>query len=112
RDRQGVRLLMRSSARNLTSPHLRPEPGPRSTAVRAGERGFTLLEALVAIAILAISLLGLCAIRTEAVISATRTRNLRLARELAERTLTQIEAGTMEFLESGIERPFERYPKF
>jgi prepilin-type N-terminal cleavage/methylation domain-containing protein len=80
--------------------------------MRTREKGFTLLEALVAIAILAISLLGLCAIRTDAVVSATKTRNLRLARELAERTLSEIEAGTMELLDSGIEKPFERYPTF
>jgi prepilin-type N-terminal cleavage/methylation domain-containing protein len=79
---------------------------------RGKHDGFTLLEALVALAILAIALLGLVAIRTDAVVTSVRTRNLKLARELAERVLATVEAGDHEYLETGIEKNFDDYAKF
>jgi prepilin-type N-terminal cleavage/methylation domain-containing protein len=85
--------------------------------MRAGSRattaaGFTLLEALVAIAILSICILSLVGLRTDAVVTATKTRNLRLAKELAEKKLAEVESGALEMLESGVEHSFEKYPKF
>src|SRR5689334_21321551 len=77
-----------------------------------GQAGFTLLEALAAIAILSIYILSLTGIRTDALVTATRTRNQRLARELAEKKLAEVESGAVENLESGVEHAFEKYPRF
>lgn len=60
------------------------------------EGGFTLLEALVAIALLAIVLMHFLGTRTEALIDAANARNWRIAREIAEHRLSILEAGAHE----------------
>lgn len=60
------------------------------------ESGFTLLEALVAIAILATVVIHFLGTRTEALIDAADARNWRVAREIAERQLSVIQAGALE----------------
>ena len=80
--------------------------------IHGHSRGFTLLEVLVAIAILSICILSLVGVRTDALATAVRTRDHRLARELAEKKLAEVESGTLEMRESGVEHTFEKYPKF
>jgi prepilin-type N-terminal cleavage/methylation domain-containing protein len=81
---------------------------------RAGAcEGFTLLEALVAMAILAVVLASFLGLRTTALVDATQARNYRLARELAERVLSELRAGARETPpESGVLTDFEKYPGF
>ena len=77
------------------------------------QNGFTLLEAMVAMAILAMVVLGFLGTRTSALTDATEARNWRLARELAEEELSKLKAGAHEFPpESGRIIPFEKYPGF
>jgi prepilin-type N-terminal cleavage/methylation domain-containing protein len=59
--------------------------------------GFTLIEALVAMAILSLVVIHFLGTRTEAMIDAAEAQNWRIARELAERYLSQIKAGANEF---------------
>ncbi|MFY9344205.1 MAG: prepilin-type N-terminal cleavage/methylation domain-containing protein [Planctomycetota bacterium] len=76
----------------------------------AGERGFTLVEALVALGIVATVVITYIGIRTSALIDATYARNWRLARELAEQKMSELQAGARETApESGAEVPFEDY---
>ena len=75
--------------------------------------GFTLLEAMVAMAILATVVLGFLGTRTSALTDATEARNWRLARELAEEEMSMLKAGAHELPpESGRIIPFEKYPGF
>ncbi|MBM4062195.1 MAG: prepilin-type N-terminal cleavage/methylation domain-containing protein [Planctomycetes bacterium] len=84
---------------------------PGSRAVR--QQGFTLLEALVALAIVAMVVLSFLGIRTEALVDATRARNWRLAREIAEERLSELQAGAHETPpRSGDEVPLEKYDGF
>ena len=77
------------------------------------QRGFTLIEALVAMAILATVVLGFLGTRTGALTDATEARNWRLARELAEEEMSMLMAGAHEMPpESGRIIPFEKYPGF
>lgn len=77
------------------------------------QSGFTLLEALVALAIVAMVVLGYLGIRTAALMDAAEARNWRLARELAEEKLSTLRAGSRELPpESGPIVPFEEYPGF
>jgi type II secretion system protein I len=77
------------------------------------EGGFTLLEALVAMAILAIAVIGFLGTRTSALTDATEARDWRLARELAEEKMSELMAGAHELPpESGVIVPYEKYPGF
>ncbi len=77
------------------------------------QRGFTLIEALVAMAILATVVIGLLGTRTVALTDATEARNWRLARELAEEEMSKLMAGAHELPpESGRIIQFEKYPGF
>lgn len=61
-----------------------------------GERGFTLIEALVALGIVSMIVISFIGIRTTALVDATRARNWRLAREIAEETMSVLRAGARE----------------
>lgn len=60
------------------------------------QQGFTLVEAVVALGIVALVVIGYIGIRTSALIDATQARNLRLAREIAEQKLSELKAGARE----------------
>jgi prepilin-type N-terminal cleavage/methylation domain-containing protein len=80
---------------------------------RAPAAGFTLIEALVAIAILAVVVIQFLGTRTDALIDAADARNWRLARELAERHLSEIKAGALELPpQNKSVVDVERYPGF
>lgn len=70
----------------MTGPPPRPER----------EDGFTLIEALVALAIVAMVVLTFLGIRTTALIDASYARNWRLAREIAEERMSELQAGHHE----------------
>ena len=85
-------------------------PGPATTGRAAG---FTLLEAAVALAIVAMVVVSYIGIRTTAIADGIEARNWRLARELAEERMSELLAGAHEFRpESGVELQFENYPGF
>jgi prepilin-type N-terminal cleavage/methylation domain-containing protein len=65
-------------------------------ATARGERGFTLIEALVALGIVSMIVISFIGIRTTALVDATRARNWRLAREIAEETMSVLRAGARE----------------
>lgn len=88
-----------------------PAPGPTHPPRAAA--GFTLVEVLVAVAILALVVTFFLTLRTTALIDATETRNLRVAREVAEQMLSELMAGARETApDSGIIVPLEKYPGF
>jgi prepilin-type N-terminal cleavage/methylation domain-containing protein len=60
------------------------------------EHGFTLIEALVALGIVSMIVISFIGIRTTALVDATRARNWRLAREIAEETMSVLRAGARE----------------
>ncbi len=81
--------------------------------MRTHEQGFTLMEAMVALAIVSMVVLSYLGIRTSALMDATEARNWRLARELAEEKLSELRAGAREIRpENGAEVPFDQYPGF
>ncbi|MFO1052129.1 MAG: prepilin-type N-terminal cleavage/methylation domain-containing protein [Planctomycetota bacterium] len=68
---------------------------PKDSAHRA-DAGFTLLEALVAVAILAMVIIPFLSMRTRAIEDSADARGWRVAREIAERYLSEIQAGARE----------------
>lgn len=60
------------------------------------EAGFTLLEALVAVAILAMVIVPFLSMRTRAIMDAADAKRWRIAREIAERYLSELKAGARE----------------
>ena len=75
--------------------------------------GFTLIEALVAMSILAFVVIGFLGTRTAALTDATEARNWRLASELAEEEMSRLMAGAHELPpETGRIDPLDRYPGF
>lgn len=82
--------------------------------MHSSEGGFTLLEAVVALAIVAMVVIGYLGIRTSAVADGLEARNWRLAREIAEEHLSEVLAGALETPpQSGIEQRLdEKYPDF
>jgi prepilin-type N-terminal cleavage/methylation domain-containing protein len=78
-----------------------------------GESGFTLLEAMAALAIVAMIVLSYLGIRTTSLVHATEARNWRLARELAEMKMSELQAGAREVpVETILEETFDKYPGF
>jgi len=72
--------------------------------------GFTLIEALVALAIVALVVITFLGIRTSALVDATHARNWRLAREIAEEKMSELQAGARETPpQSGTEQKLEKY---
>ena len=85
----------------------------RSDTHRSDERGMLLMEALVAMMIVAMVTISYIGIRSTALIDATRARNWRLAREIAEEKLSTLQAGAHELApESGLEIPIDKYEGF
>lgn len=77
------------------------------------ERGFTLLEALVAMMITSLIVLSFLGIRTNALVDATQARNWRLAREIAEEKMSELQAGARDTMpENGLKIPLEKYEGF
>lgn len=69
-------------------------------------RGFTLIEALIAIAILSLVTFSMLGTRTEAISDAIEARNWLIAREHAERILSELKAGHREMPpENGVQHP-------
>lgn len=66
------------------------------SAARRGEGGFTLLEAMVALAILSTIVIAYLGVRTRALMDATEARNWRLAREIAEEKMSELQAGARD----------------
>lgn len=80
---------------------------------RAQQAGFTLIEALVAMMVVAMVVISYIGIRTSALLDATQARNWRLAREIAEEKLSEVMAGAREVPpENGAELKIEKYPGF
>ncbi|MEC7583387.1 MAG: prepilin-type N-terminal cleavage/methylation domain-containing protein [Planctomycetota bacterium] len=87
----------------------------RATTVQSAstEQGFTLLEAMVALAIIAMVITSYLGIRTAAVGDGLEARNWRLAREIAEERMSELLAGAHELPpESGERIPLENYDDF
>lgn len=77
------------------------------------EHGFTLLEALVAMMITSLIVLSFLGIRTNALVDATQARNWRLAREIAEEKMSELQAGARDSMpENGLRIPLEKYEGF
>lgn len=69
-------------------------------------RGFTLIEALIAIAILSLVTFSMLGTRTDAITDAIEARNWLIAREHAERLLSELKAGHRETPpENGLQYP-------
>ncbi len=76
------------------------------TDSRTTARGFTLIEALIAIAILSLVTFSMLGTRTEAITDAIEARNWLIAREHAERILSELQAGHREMPpENGDQHP-------
>lgn len=79
----------------------------------AAQRGITLLEALVAMMLMALVVTSFIGIRTDALVDATQARNWRLAREIAEEKMSELQAGARETPpENGTKVPLEKYEGF
>lgn len=78
--------------------------------MRRAAKGFTLIEALLALAILALAVAGVLTVRANAVRNALRARNQRLASMLAGRLLSEVALAPPE--QSTPERDLEGYPGY
>ena len=67
-----------------------PSSNSARRAARAGEAGFTLLEAVVAISVLTVGLLGIAAAITYSMATTTRTRDVTQAKQIILSTLEQV----------------------
>lgn len=77
------------------------------------EQGFTLIEALIAMAIVSLVVISYIGIRTSALIDATEARNWRLAREIAEEKMSELLAGARETPpQSGEKVELDKYEGF
>ncbi|MEO0479931.1 MAG: prepilin-type N-terminal cleavage/methylation domain-containing protein [Planctomycetota bacterium] len=88
-------------------------PVRRPISQTESDQGFTLIEVLVSLAILALVLTVFLNMRTNAVIDAAIARDWRIAREIAETQLSEMAAGAREFPpETGESFEHEDYPYF
>lgn len=77
------------------------------------EAGFTLIEVVIAMGILALYIFTLLGSRTEAMIDAAEGRNKRLAKEVAYQLMSELRAGARELPPTRGERfPIEGYQDF
>lgn len=76
------------------------------------EAGFTLIEVVVAMAILALVVMSFLGMRTEAIMNASEARNWRLARELAQEIMSELQAGAREVPPTPGRVPSDRYKDF
>lgn len=77
------------------------------------EAGFSLLEVLVALAVLALAILWLLGLRTDGLVTAAEARNLRFAENLASQVLSEIQAGIVKVYDiRGQELTKEELPGF
>ncbi len=76
---------------------------------RFDKRGFTLLEVMVSVAILAVAVVPMLLLREESFQKALYSKSIRVARELAQRQLTQI---ALEVLEDEGAGNFEDWPDY
>ncbi len=67
------------------------------SARKSQEGGFTLLESLIALSLLAAVIIHFLGSRTSALIDAAEARNWRLAREIASTSMSELKAGANEF---------------
>lgn len=76
------------------------------------ESGFTLVEVMVAMTILAIVMMGFLSTRSTAMSDAIQARNWRLARSIAEEQLSKLQAGANEFRPEPTPIDVQGYPGF
>ena len=76
------------------------------------EDGFTLIEVVVALGILALVVMNFLGTRTDAMIDASEARNWRLAREIAEELLSELSAGARELPPEPQRVPISEYRGF
>jgi len=89
----------RSSISSPSSPR-----SPRSPRVR----GFTLLEIMVTLAIVAIAIIPMLGLREESMLKSYQARNANMARELSRELLSELEFHNLEVLSGEV----EGYPGF
>lgn len=91
----------------LTADAIRTDPESRSA-------GFTLMEVLVALAIMAMAMLSLMGLRSSSLVEATEARNLRIASSLAAQILSEVQAGMYKAYdlkdEDQLVEGFEKFP--
>jgi len=85
---------------------------PRPQLARPAQSGFTLIEVVVALGILSFVILTFLGTRTEALIDATEARNWRLAREIAQQVLSELQAGARETPPDGTIVSIEKHEGF
>ncbi|UCD84273.1 MAG: prepilin-type N-terminal cleavage/methylation domain-containing protein [Deltaproteobacteria bacterium] len=81
---------------------------------KAGRNGFTLLEVVIAIAILAVGLLMLLSLQNQTIELSSYSKNLSLAMLIAKERMVEVEMREREFteIEQRYERMEEIYPAF
>lgn len=83
------------------------------TSSNGGQGGFTLIEAVIALGIVALVVTSYLGIRTSALADGIEARNWRLAREIAEAQLSEVVAGAHETPpQSGVSVDLQEYPGF
>lgn len=74
---------------------------------RASQAGFTLIEVMVALGILSFVILTFLDTRTDAIVDASEARNWRLARDIAQEVLSELQAGARELPPDATRVPLE-----
>ncbi len=92
------------------NPRFEP-PSPARDRHRS-QAGFTLIEVMAAVTILAIVILGFMSTRSQAMADAIQAFNWRLARSIAEEQLSKLQAGANEYKPEPNAIEVEDYPGF